>query len=263
METSFARSLANIEVAISAATAERRRLAERFLAGLGYLRPPKVLSTESLSVSVQTFSQAVVRFQEFYGLQRTGELDEFTLAKMAEPRCGCRDIPPPSAAPLRCAWEKRALAYDFDTPSQDISPSQDAFAAVRAAFDTWEALGKVSFIKGSSPNVDIIIKWTNALENDFSLVGTAIAHSDFPGSCFQVTPLLPKPLHFDDSESRWGIGDPSAYDVESVALHEIGHILGLEHSQNPNSVMYPSFREGNIKNQLLQQDIQGFLRLYP
>jgi hypothetical protein len=46
-------------------------------------------------------------------------------------------------------------------------------------------------------------------------------------------------MHFDDSES-WHIGANT--DLFSVALHELGHSLGLGHADDPAAVMYPYYK---------------------
>ena len=51
----------------------------------------------------------------------------------------------------------------------------------------------------------------------------------------------PLPLHFDDEEHQWSIGSvPNAYDIETVALHGIGHCLGLMHTSLVEAVMFPA-----------------------
>ena len=44
------------------------------------------------------------------------------------------------------------------------------------------------------------------------------------------------------------------------ALHEIGHILGLKHSDDKNSVMWPIAHHGHIG--LQEDDIKGIQALY-
>lgn len=61
----------------------------------------------------------------------------------------------------------------------------------------------------------------------------------------------------DDSED-WHIG--SDVDINFVALHELGHALGLGHSDDPNAVMYPFYSTG--KSKLQPDDIAGIQELY-
>lgn len=52
----------------------------------------------------------------------------------------------------------------------------------------------------------------------------------------------------------------SPYDLQSVMLHEAGHALGLDHSNDPASPMYPRFN--NTKTQLTPLDVEAVRALY-
>ncbi|KAL0459166.1 UNVERIFIED_CONTAM: Metalloendoproteinase 3-MMP [Sesamum latifolium] len=68
-------------------------------------------------------------------------------------------------------------------------------------------------------------------------------------------------LHYDGDET-WVDGVvPGAVDMQTVGLHELGHILGLGHSTDDNSIMYPLFGSGQRKF-LAQDDIDGIRALY-
>ncbi|KAJ8622745.1 hypothetical protein MRB53_031274 [Persea americana] len=66
-----------------------------------------------------------------------------------------------------------------------------------------------------------------------------------------------------DADERWPIKSSSKdfFDVESVAVHEIGHLLGLEHSTDRSAIRYPSIGGGKRVN-LTSDDIQGIQALY-
>ncbi|GKB68555.1 metallopeptidase, catalytic domain-containing protein [Tanacetum coccineum] len=71
-------------------------------------------------------------------------------------------------------------------------------------------------------------------------------------------------LHFDVDET-WSLGPgpvPNVIDFKSVALHEIGHLLGLHHSQYQDAVMWESLPLGTVKDKLTSDDIQGIKALY-
>lgn len=52
-------------------------------------------------------------------------------------------------------------------------------------------------------------------------------------------------------------------DIESVALHEAGHALGLDHSSDPAAIMYPTYQPGAIARTLSVDDLAGLRALYP
>ena len=54
----------------------------------------------------------------------------------------------------------------------------------------------------------------------------------------------------------------SVFLTVSMATHEIGHILGLQHSTDVNAIMYPFLNFGMTKRELSHDDIDGVLALY-
>jgi hypothetical protein len=96
------------------------------------------------------------------------------------------------------------------------------------------------------------------------MVGGVLAHADFPPGFSVIVNGLPLPLHFDDQEHKWVDGAvANSFDIETVALHEMGHILGLAHSNVGGAVMYPYVSANYLKRSLTDDDKQGIRNLYP
>lgn len=52
-------------------------------------------------------------------------------------------------------------------------------------------------------------------------------------------------------------------DIQTHALHELGHALGLAHSADSNAVMYAIIPPGLVRRTLAPDDINGIKALYP
>ena len=68
-------------------------------------------------------------------------------------------------------------------------------------------------------------------------------------------------VHFDDDED-FRIGTPKGTDLLWVATHEIGHSLGLEHSNQLGAIMYPWYQGYKKDFKLQPDDASGIRALY-
>jgi hypothetical protein len=242
---------------------ERKRGVEDvqdYLRRFGYLQSGKYNAGE---VDDET-SKALGTYQELYGLPKTEDFDESTKSEMTKHRCAMPDLVDGVRAVTRCAWDKRRLTYAFNHDTRDIV-GMSAFQAVRDAFRTWANVVPLTFVEvRPNNNPDIEIDWRDAKDPDNDMRGGTLAHADFPPGCGVVTDTLPLPLHFDDSEHVWSIGSVNnAFDVETTALHEIGHCLGLMHTTIRGAVMWPSIASNSTLRALHDDDISGIQSLYP
>lgn len=112
-------------------------------------------------------------------------------------------------------------------------------------------------------NADITILWAVGAHGDggdFDGPGWELAHAFWP------PPLgnpLPGDIHFDDDENwtdqiRLTTGQP--IDLVTVAAHEIGHSLGLNHTQVAGSLMVPNYTTSH--RYLGYDDVAGIRSLY-
>lgn len=230
---------------------------------------------------------AVKNYQLNFNLNETGELDAPTLKHIVLPRCGNADIVNGTSTmrsgkpsnthsanstihtvahytffPNRPRWppEKSQLTYAFLPGNELTDVVKGVFAR---AFERWSEVTPLTFVEAASYNqADLRIGFYRGDHGDgepFDGVLGTLAHAFSPPT---------GRLHFDGEES-WVIdGDfinaspVSAVDLESVAVHEIGHLLGLGHSSVEDAIMYPTISSGTRKVELANDDIMGIQVLY-
>jgi hypothetical protein len=256
-----ARAFADVQQAPPVAKGEAEphfTAVQAFLQRFGYLAP----ATFGPGLLDDPTAAALSLYQQRHRLPVTGVFDEATRTQMSQHRCGMPDLDNGVAFSTRCTWPTPQLTFAFEDGTNDTTGE---FGAVRAALATWAAAVPLTFTEVSrNQSPDVAVDWRPAADPDHSMIGGVLAHADFPPACGVVTDTLPKPVHFDDSETAWSV-TPSAgtFDIETVALHELGHILGLQHSDVPGSVMFPSVAANTTNRALTPDDLLGIRQLYP
>jgi len=153
---------------------------------------------------------------------------------------------------------KLDLTYYFINGTDQL-PGAEENELVREAFATWAAQSPLTFTETNDrASADIEISWETGNHGDgdpFDGPGRVLAHATFPNP-FANRQVI---LHFDEDE-RWVNSNSQNVDLLTVAIHEIGHTLGLGHSDDPNAIMFASY--SGPSRTLGTDDIAGIQALY-
>ncbi|HFD32128.1 MAG TPA: matrixin family metalloprotease [Gammaproteobacteria bacterium] len=172
------------------------------------------------------------------------------------------------------------LYVPFAIPSRDIDPSATCIEAKSARLYSEASSFEIAFnIDALSPEaknafIRALNTWRCAIDINYNLnsTGKIVSLGTVPSGLFALTPIGvgdcpdgekaidPKSITFDASTSwHFGTSDPptNKVDFESVALHEIGHAIGLLHTNNSDNIMYPATGAGISKRVLTNDDLDG------
>jgi hypothetical protein len=150
------------------------------------------------------------------------------------------------------------LGYVFGTMTTKV-PAQTVEAEILRAMNAWSAVANVVFEPGSSAAATrtILVKFASGPHGDaypFDGPGGVLGHTFYPVPVNSES--VAGDIHLDADENWHAGGD---LDIYTVVLHELGHAIGLGHTDNPGDVMYPYYHRGA---QLSTNDIGAAQQLY-
>jgi len=142
----------------------------------------------------------------------------------------------------------------------------NCFTQVQAAFDKWASIancrldfaytGTTSSLTHSSNDNVNFVAWDANPSSDFTSNTLGITYSVY--TIGSISNYVDCDIIFNDRDFSWAQG--AAGNINSVAIHEIGHFIGLNHTNTSTSVMYPIDRGFT---QLSSDEIAAAIVMYP
>ncbi|KAH8252944.1 hypothetical protein KR032_002768 [Drosophila birchii] len=247
-------------------------LQTNYLMQFDYL-PKSDLETAALRTEQQLID-AIRSLQSFGNIPVTGKIDSATARLIQQPRCGVGDkkyasnFSPDNLYHENTRvrryvlqgpkWDKTDLTWSL--VNQTMPNATEVRRMVQRALNVWESNSKLTFREVFSPQADIQILFARLQHGDgykFDGPGQVLAHAFYPGEGRGGD------AHFDADETwNYNPDESRGTNFLNVALHELGHSLGLGHSSDSNAVMFPWYQSNEVDNKLPDDDRNGIQELY-
>jgi len=178
------------------------------------------------------------------------------------------------------------VSFSFSSRGTEFLDSEQARITIARAFQTWSdqpcdrvgIAGKASlhleetkpvtcwksrFLE-EGPNVNVVLfrdgNWN--FSGTHGTIATTRTHRNL-----DTGEILDADIEINSAHFRVTSTDvPSSvrYDLQSVITHEIGHFIGIGHSEDPNAVMAARYDQGSIRfRELTDDDLRALCTIYP
>ena len=161
-------------------------------------------------------------------------------------------------------WHESCFYYSVNekgAPGQELELVREA---IRLSFDQWEDVDCNYFyfeetdlssctevgLHQDRGNVNLLVWVEDNWERDGDHLGNAMALTTVSYN-EETGQILDADIEFNAESFAFGLdGNPNMADIRNTATHEIGHMVGLEHTNKLGTTMHPSAMLGETDKKL-------------
>ena len=167
-------------------------------------------------------------------------------------------------------WATTGLVWDNATATQRYNPAGQPVSgqsALVATQSSWNNAGsRFRFVNGGTTSTcpSLVPGCSGGQQFDGQNgVGWAALDEGTLGVTVYSTSIDEADMGINTGYA-WNLGCQelsTSFDLQTVLLHENGHVVGLDHSNDTNAIMYPSYQQADCT--LGQDDMNGIRAVYP
>ena len=142
----------------------------------------------------------------------------------------------------------------YQVGNNSITDGDGGVTAVVGAIKAWGMVNSSSTsqqaVRGSAP-ATIMLNSNGRICNGSCLAATLTGY--YSGSTIQDADVYTN-TKYKFYSSREADGCSSEFDIDGIMVHEVGHVIGIGHSNVTGATMYPSVSSCNPNNRTLEPD---------